>query len=79
MEIIIVPPCCGLNFIPPELKSYLPPVTGPVYVTFFFFGNVIKIRSSFVDIWMDLETVTQSAVSQKEKNEYCLLMHICGI
>ena len=27
---------------------------------------------------MDLETVIQSEVSQKEKNK-CVLMHICGI
>ena len=33
---------------------------------------------SFVEMWMDLETVTQSEVSQKEKNSYCILMHICG-
>ena len=34
---------------------------------------------SFVDMWMDLETVIQSEVSQKEKNKYCILTHICGI
>ena len=34
---------------------------------------------SFVETWMDLETVIQSAVSQKEKNKNCILMHICGI
>ena len=34
---------------------------------------------SFVEIWMDLETVIQSEVSQKEKNKYRILMHICGI
>jgi len=28
--------------------------------------------------WMDLETVT-GEVSQKEKNKYCILTHICGI
>ena len=28
---------------------------------------------------MDLETVTQSEVSQKEKNKYRILTHICGI
>ena len=33
---------------------------------------------SFVETWMDIETVTQSEVSQKEKNKYCILMHICG-
>ena len=34
---------------------------------------------SFVDMWMDLESVIQSEVSQKEKNKYCILAHICGI
>ena len=29
--------------------------------------------------WMDLETVIQSDVSQKEKNKYHILTHICGI
>ena len=33
---------------------------------------------SFVEMWMDLENVIQSEVSQKEKNKY-ILMHICGI
>ena len=33
---------------------------------------------SFVEMRMDLETVIQSEVSQKEKNKY-ILMHICGI
>ena len=29
--------------------------------------------------WMDLESVIQSEVSQKEKNKYHMLTHICGI
>ena len=33
----------------------------------------------FVVRWMDLETVIQSKVSQKEKNKYCMLTHIYGI
>ena len=33
---------------------------------------------SFVETWMDLETVIQSEVSQKEKNKYRILTHICG-
>ena len=37
-----------------------------------------EIRS-FIETWMDLETVIQNEVSQKEKNKYCILMHICGI
>ena len=34
-----------------------------------------KIGSSVVT-WMDLESVIQSEVSQKEKNKYCILMHM---
>ena len=33
---------------------------------------------SFVETWMDLETVIQSEVSPKEENKYHILMHICG-
>ena len=33
---------------------------------------------SFVETWMDLESVIQSEVSQKDKNKYCILTHICG-
>ena len=34
---------------------------------------------SFVEMWMDLESVIQGEVSQKEKNKYRILIHICGI
>ena len=34
---------------------------------------------SLLETWMDLETVMQSEGSQKEKNKYHILMHICGI
>ena len=34
---------------------------------------------SFVETWMDLESVIRSEVSQKEKNKYCILMHIYEI
>ena len=34
---------------------------------------------SFVEMWMDPETVIQSKVCQKEKNKYHILVHICGI
>ena len=33
----------------------------------------------FVVRWMDVETVIQSEVSQKEKNKYRMLTHIYGI
>ena len=34
---------------------------------------------SFVEMWMDLQSVIQSEVSQEEKNKYHILMHVCGI
>ena len=34
---------------------------------------------SFVEKWMDLESVMQSEVNQKEKNKYRMLTHIYGI
>ena len=34
---------------------------------------------SFIETWMDLETVIQSEVSQKEKNKYHMISLICGI
>ena len=34
---------------------------------------------SFVPMWMDLESVIQSEVSQKEKNKYRILTHIYEI
>ena len=40
------------------------------------FWNEIEL---FVMSWIDLESVIQSEVSQKEKNKYRMLMHIYGI
>ena len=42
--------------------------------------SVIKRNEigSFVETWMNLETVIQSEVSQKDKNKYRILMHVCG-
>ena len=33
----------------------------------------------FAETRIDLETVIQSALNPKEKNKYCILMHICAI
>ena len=44
--------------------------------------SAIKMNESFgsfVAMWMDLESVIQSEVSQKEKNKYHMLIHIYGI
>ena len=38
-----------------------------------------KETELFVVRWMDLESVIQSEVSQKEKNKYSMLTHIYGI
>ena len=47
------------------------------------YNGILAIKKnktgSFVETWMDLETVTHSEVSQKEKNKYRILTHICGI
>ena len=32
----------------------------------------------FAETWIDLETVIQSEVSQKEKNKYHIILLICG-
>ena len=34
---------------------------------------------SFSEMWMELEIVIQSEVSQKEENKYYILTHVCGI
>ena len=39
-------------------------------------GNEIEL---FVVRWIDLESIIQSEVSQKEKSKYCMLTHIYGI
>ena len=39
-------------------------------------------RNTFESVlvrWMNLEPIIQNEVSQKEKNKYCILMHIYGI
>ena len=39
-------------------------------------------RNTFESVpmrWMNLEPLIQSEVSQKEKDKYCILMHIYGI
>ena len=50
-----------------------------IYTMEYYSAIKSKEIGSFVEMWMDLETVIQSEVSQKEKNEYCILMHTCGI
>ena len=49
-----------------------------IYTTEYYSAIKRNEIASFVEKWMDLETGIQSEVSQKEKNKYCILMHICG-
>ena len=49
-----------------------------IYITEYYSAIKRNEIGSFVETWMDLETVIQSEVSQKEKNKYCVLTHICG-
>ena len=50
-----------------------------VIYTMEYYSDIKRNKTgSFVEMWMDLETVIQSEVSQKEKNKYRILTHICG-
>ena len=51
------------------------------YIYTMEYYSAIKMNEigSFVEMWLDLETVIQSEVRQKEKNKYRILPHICGI
>ena len=50
-----------------------------IYTTEYYSAIKRDKIGSFVETWMDLGTVKQSEVSQREKNKYHILMHICGI
>ena len=50
-----------------------------IYTMEYYSAIERKKIGSFVELWMDLESVIQNEVSQKEKNKYCVLTHICGI
>ena len=52
-----------------------------IYIYMIKYYPAIK-RITFESVlmrWMKLETILQSEVSQKEKDKYLILMHICGI
>ena len=50
-----------------------------IYTMEYYSAIKRKEIGSFVETWMELDTVIQSEVSQKEKNKYRILMHIYGI
>ena len=50
-----------------------------VYTVEYYSTMTRSGAESFVEMWTDLETVRHSEVSQKEKNKYCVLTHLCGL
>ena len=51
------------------------------YISTMEYYSAIK-RNTFESVlmrWMNLEPITQSKINPKEKNKYCILMHIYGI
>ena len=38
----------------------------------------MNVFESILMMWMKLESIIQSAVSQKEKHQYSILMHVFG-
>ena len=55
-------------------------LSSPFYMYTVEYYQTIKRNEigSFVETWLDLQSVLQSEVCQKE-NKYCILTHICGI
>ena len=51
------------------------------YIYTMKYYSAIKIDETvqFAEMWKDLETVIQSAESQKQKNKYCIILLIYGI
>ena len=52
-----------------------------LYIYTMEYYSAIK-RNTFESVlmkWMNLEPIIQSEGSQKAKDEYCILTHICGI
>ena len=50
-----------------------------IYTMEYYSAIKRKACESVLMSWMNLEPITQSEVSQKEKDRYCILMHIYGI
>ena len=44
-----------------------------------YYSLVRNVFESVIMRWMNPEPILQSEVSQKEKDKYLTLMHICGI
>ena len=50
-----------------------------IYTTGYYSAVKRNEIVQFAETWMDLKTVIQREVSQKEKSKYHILTHICGI
>ena len=50
-----------------------------IYTMEYYSGVKRNEILQFTERWMDLETVIQSEVSQKEKNKYRVISFMCGI
>ena len=50
-----------------------------IYTKEYYSAIKRKVFESVLMRWMNLESNMQSEVSQKEKDKYCILMHIHGI
>ena len=50
-----------------------------IYTMDYYSANTKNTFEFVLMRWMKLEPIIQSEVSQKEKHEYSILMHICGI
>ena len=46
------------------------------------YSGILTIKKNkigpFVEMWMDLESVIQSEIGQKEENKCCILTRECG-
>ena len=50
-----------------------------IYTMEYYSATKKNAFESFLMRWMDLEPIIQSEVSQKDKHQYSILMHIYGI
>ena len=50
-----------------------------IYTMDYYSATKRNENELFVVRWVDLESVIQSEVSQKEKNKYCMQTHVYGI
>ena len=47
-----------------------------IYIVEYYSAVKWNKTVTVAETWMDLETLIQSEVNQKEKNKYCVLTHI---